>query len=415
VTSYQFGYRIVGSVWEERRLVQAAAAFFGYAACDELARVDCEGFLSAFQFGDDFRELLKSTGSCKGFLGACWSPWIWFDIDRADDLNAALLDARRLTSLLIERYRLDDDALLMFYSGAKGLHVGLPTGLWSPEPSPMFHKSAKRFAEKLAELAGVRIDGAVYDRVRAFRAPNSRHPKTGLHKRFLTLEELLSLSLDGIRELARAPAPFDLPPPSAANGQARADWLAAVAADQGNVEGKARRRENGNCRLRLNRSTLDFICNGANEGERAGRLFSAAANLREFGCPSAFAHALLSESALDSGLSPSETRRQIECGLAHVGPLPAMDTIKAVDPPVAATPDLQKQLAELWRRSAPSDTNVPPVIAAAQSSLGAEIIDDGLGDAWEGPVSQSDNEPGARDFIDRGNDAGPYSKEGGRL
>ena len=32
-----------------------------------------------------------------------------------------------------------------------------------------------------AELAAVTIDAGIYDRVRAFRAPNSRHPKTGLH------------------------------------------------------------------------------------------------------------------------------------------------------------------------------------------------------------------------------------------
>ena len=46
-------------------------------------------------------------------------------------------------------------------------------------------------------------------------------------------------------------------------------------------------------------------------------MFSAAANLAEFGCPVELAHELLTEAALDSGLSPSETRRQIDCGLSH--------------------------------------------------------------------------------------------------
>jgi hypothetical protein len=48
-------------------------------------------------------------------------------------------------------------------------------------------------------------------------------------------------------------------------------------------------------------------------------LFSAAANLAELGCSFDLASALLSEAALDSGLSPSEVRRQIECGLNHKG------------------------------------------------------------------------------------------------
>jgi len=51
-------------------------------------------------------------------------------------------------------------------------------------------------------------------------------------------------------------------------------------------------------------------------------LFSAAANLAEFGCPVALAHALLTEIALDSGLSPSDVRRQIDCGLDYQGEAP---------------------------------------------------------------------------------------------
>ncbi len=47
------------------------------------------------------------------------------------------------------------------------------------------------------------------------------------------------------------------------------------------------------------------------------RLFRAAANLAEFDGPPALAHALLTEAALDSGLTPSETRCAIDGGLAH--------------------------------------------------------------------------------------------------
>jgi hypothetical protein len=47
------------------------------------------------------------------------------------------------------------------------------------------------------------------------------------------------------------------------------------------------------------------------------RTFQAAANLGEFDCPPELAHALLTDAALDSGLTPGETSRQIESGLAH--------------------------------------------------------------------------------------------------
>ena len=49
----------------------------------------------------------------------------------------------------------------------------------------------------------------------------------------------------------------------------------------------------------------------------ATRLFSAAANLAELGCGFDLAWGLLSEAGLDSGLSPSEVKRQIACGLDH--------------------------------------------------------------------------------------------------
>ena len=311
-----YGFRIIGSTREHRRLVDAGRAFAAYASCDDRAGVDKEAYLSAFQFGEDFRQLLTDTGSTAGFSGDCWSPWLWFDIDR-DELADALKDTRRLVANLDERYRLPDDSLLVFFSGSKGFHVGLPTALWAPKPSETYHGISRAFAEHVAELAGVTIDAGVYDRVRAFRSPNSRHPKTGLHKRRLSLDELAGLSLDAIVELAAKPEPFDLPDPPPANDQAATDWQTASRQVEQQAEAKAARRTVGNG-ITLNRQTLTFLREGAGTGDRHRLLFSAAANLAEFGCPSSLAVALLEEPALDAGLPPKEVRRQIECGLTSV-------------------------------------------------------------------------------------------------
>ena len=54
----------------------------------------------------------------------------------------------------------------------------------------------------MAEQAGVIIDAGVYDKVRCWRAPNSSHPRTGLHKRRLSVDELLHVSADAILKLA---------------------------------------------------------------------------------------------------------------------------------------------------------------------------------------------------------------------
>jgi len=314
----RFGYRIIGNTAGRRRFVDAAA-LAGYAACDPKAVVHRESYLSAFWFGADFRAYLRKTGSTKGFDGPCWAPFVWWDIDNKEDPQAALDGARRLAAAVLDRYRaLDDEELLLFFSGAKGFHVGLPL-CWEAAPALDFNRVARRFAERFAQLASVNIDTSIYDKVRAFRAPNSRHPKTGLHKRRLLHDELMELSLDGICRLAESPEPFGLPMPSETCDQAAADWSGAAARVREEAEGTARRRAAvANGTPTLNRQTLDFIRDGAEQGDRHRLLFSAAANLAEFNCPPALAHALLTEAALDSGLPPSDVRRQIECGLNHV-------------------------------------------------------------------------------------------------
>lgn len=120
-----FGFRILGSCHEARILVDADRAFVAYCSCDDRAEIDCEAYLSAFRFGDDFSLRADEWGrlDVKGFDGTSWSRWLWFDIDRAD-IGQALQDARRLVAFIAERYGLDDDALLIFSAGAKAFTPG---------------------------------------------------------------------------------------------------------------------------------------------------------------------------------------------------------------------------------------------------------------------------------------------------
>ena len=248
---------------------------------------------------------------------------MWFDVDRdkpSGGVEQAIADAGRLIAVLEERFAVPNEYLLPFISGGKGCHVGLPTALWMPEGSTTFHLVAREFASRIAVAAGVAIDAGIYDRVRAFRAPNSRHPKTGLHKRYVPPEQFQLLTLEDAMTLASKPAPFELPdmatsfllPALDAEWQAAAD---TVMRNQAALEERRRDIESGASAVRVNRHTLDLI-NGEPiaVGDRHRLIYAAARNLSEAGAPLHLVRELLREPALNTGLPPREVDRQLDCG-----------------------------------------------------------------------------------------------------
>lgn len=353
-----YGFRVLDDAREPRRLVDAAAAFSAHAADDPKAETYRTCYLSEFQFTDEFREYLEANDTPKGYDGLCGARWLWVDLDDSN-IGDALAAARRLVAFIEERYELDGNELLLFFSGSKGFHIGISLSLFGhPEPSRKFNRVCRRLAEALAAQTSVTIDSGIYDKVRLFRAPNSRHQKTGLRKRRLTLHELINLDAEQILELARGPLAFDVPSDPPVNETARQDWLGAVAELQKQTTAFSERQKRAVGAGRLNHATLEFICDGAERGNRHRSLFAAAANLAEFGCPPTLAHALLTEAGLDSGLPPSEVRRQIDCGIAHVAQ-------KAVDD------DQADEVAE--HTSARSEGAADSCKAAGNESLPAEL------------------------------------------
>jgi hypothetical protein len=329
--THPYGFRIVGPCIGDRRRVDAATAFRAYCHCDARANVDAEAYLSAFQFAGDFAEHLALTGSPAGFSGSTWAPFVWCDVDRdesAGGIARALTDTRRLVDTLDERYGVPRGVLVPFVSGGKGLHLGVPTALWAPTASADFHAVARQLVETVAAAAGVAVDTGVFDRVRAFRAPNSKHPKTGLHKRFVPVEILDAVTVNGMLDMARTPEAFEVP---STDGVESADMLVAVwesarravAEKAAAVEQRRLEVASGDRAVMVNKLTRAFLNGEVEVGDRHRLLYSAAANLAELGCPLSAVRALLTEPALDAGLPPKAVSRQIECGHAAAHPLVA--------------------------------------------------------------------------------------------
>ncbi len=316
MTSTPFAFRILGGTDNARRLVDYASAFRAYCAADPAARPEVPAYLSAFNFGDEFRTLVESTGSVRGYEGPVGIPSVKWDIDREGNLEAALQDTRRLSAFLADRHRLDDTGLLIGFSGSKGFHVELAVG-WPIDPTPSANLVCRKFAEAVADEIGTTIDTGVYDRVRPFRAWNSRHPKTGLYKTRIRLDDLLYASPRWIMDHAAEPIPFDPPAPTSSPSLVSA-WGEAVKVVKRQDEDLQSNRS-GRSDATVNALTRQFIVDATTVevGGRHARLFSAAANLAEFASVDDLVHALLTEPGLDTGLPPREVRRQIDCGIEH--------------------------------------------------------------------------------------------------
>lgn len=289
------GFRVLGDKTSPRRLVDAARCFDAYSQL----RIDTdhEAYLSMWRYDDAVRERENSVGelATKDYRGVCWSPVIWWDIDRTD-IRQALRDALRLYSVILAGY---GEPVLLF-SGKKGFHIGLPAdGL----PASLdFPQRAKAFALSVAEHAGVVVDGAVYNANQLFRAPNSRHPGSGLFKRIVDV----GMDTDAVLSFAQQPLAFTMPH-TPASQQLLDEWQSldlSPAKKPANVT---------DAPDHLNRLTkeiirLEYI---PAEGERNRLFYSAAANLAELDCPPMLAAELLGEAASRAGYTRGELSRVI--------------------------------------------------------------------------------------------------------
>jgi len=362
--TFNVGAFVLGAPTSPRVLVHHEDLFVAYADGTMAERgEDREAYLSHFVFGEELqRYYAANRNSVAGFAGPCWCRWLVLDIDRPD-----LADARRLVMYLRQRY--DTDDVLIYFSGAKGLHVAVEL-VHNPPPSVGFPAVAKAFAENIARAAGVAIDLAIYDRNHIIRLPNTRHPKTGLYKRRIDADDLLRLDIEGIRRHAAHPAGDGLPTWRGDTARLAADWQNAEAETARATEGRTATYRDSRPDERAPRYLIEFLRFGVESGERATMLFRASAWLAEQGAPPSLVFALLTEPGLDCGLSPSETARQIKCGIEHA--LRQRGATPTADP--RPDPVLEPDAFEAW---AIRHENDPLPEGATDFLFGANVSEGG--------------------------------------
>ena len=145
--------------------------------------------------------------------------------------------------------------------------------------------------------------------------------------RLVPIDEQQTLKPEAIFEIAANPRKGWIPTPTAANSEAVECWAEVskiVDLDHEEISKCRSVKASADPQLplgvgKLNPTTRAVLVDGFSVGDRHRELFSAAANLGEFGSVEELAFALLTPCGLNSGLSPSDVQRQIACGLKHGG------------------------------------------------------------------------------------------------
>lgn len=134
-----------------------------------------EGYHSVYRFSDDVASL-PSLANLPPSTKAMADDLI-FDLD-AEDVGEAYKDMQTLCDAL----ETENIEFSVWYSGSKGFHILVPTCQFNFQPTSD-DGVLLRMAESIAkELNLSTWDRKVYNKTRVFRAPYSKHPKTGRYK-----------------------------------------------------------------------------------------------------------------------------------------------------------------------------------------------------------------------------------------
>ncbi|MCI0454459.1 MAG: AAA family ATPase, partial [Candidatus Dadabacteria bacterium] len=165
--------------------------------------VDC--YATYFRYPKDMIEHFKENNTVSGYSGSLYSDFLPIDIDSVGAVREPPLQTTKAILLNLQtKFDVDIKAVPIYFSGAKGFHVEIPSGLFGFNPSPRLHEIFKSIVNKLLPEEAV-IDYSIYDKVRLWRIKNTINSKSGLYKIPLPVDELFNLTIPEIKELAKTP------------------------------------------------------------------------------------------------------------------------------------------------------------------------------------------------------------------
>jgi hypothetical protein len=269
-------------------------------------------FPEAFRAHAEHNAQQEGNQSVKGYRGVAKADFVPLDYDDEEDPGRALEDVRRSVRVWEVKHNLPPKAIRIHFSGGKGFHLELPEQLFGHfQVSKDIAQKLKAVAIKLREDAGS-LDTDIYDPVRLWRTPNTRHSRTRLFKIPISIEEVFTLTLEDIRELAKQPRPDFIHPDPDEYGPVSALVELWKAIEDGDI-GDGEHRE---------RLDVAEVLKGVPKGERDQKLFRLASKMRGADVPYAFARKLTLEAAAncDPPFPEDEAIQKVESAYSRYEP-----------------------------------------------------------------------------------------------
>jgi len=137
--------------------------------------------------------------------GEAYIAPLFFDLD-SPDVAISQTDAVKLIDFLTKELDVQPTDMRIYFSGSKGFHIIIHQKAVGILPATNTHKVMKHLSGYLIHrLELTTMDLVVYTDARMLRLPNSVHEKTKLFKTELSIEEITTLTVEDIKELASRP------------------------------------------------------------------------------------------------------------------------------------------------------------------------------------------------------------------
>lgn len=176
---------------------------WNFVEVQELPKVPKEGvelYRSVYLYDDYANIFLLENGSLRKYNGVLYPDQIPIDID-----SGSIEEVRSLMEFLLA-FGITADEYKVYFSG-RGFHIMLPHQLFGVQPSIHIASDIKRTVEHYFNKFD--IDLSIYDSTRIFRYPNSMNMKTNLYKIRLMEHQIMNMSYDSIKQLAKKQRPDD--------------------------------------------------------------------------------------------------------------------------------------------------------------------------------------------------------------